>query len=362
MKNLYGTELLKELCAIIAPSGAELPVANAIISILEDTSAVITRDNVGNVVAIKKGNGKSDVKIMVSAHMDEVGFLVTGIDADGRLSFANAGGIDNSVLGARAVKLMSKKGIINGVISAKPVHLLTPAERTQTPRADELRIDIGASSREDAEEYVSIGTVGTFASDFIRFGDGKMLKGKAIDDRFGCAVMCDIIRETEGKTFDFDVYFAFTTREEIGFSGILTTTERIAPDISLVLESTAVADLADVPSHSRVAYTGEGPAISFMDRGTVYHKSVYDFLLRTAKENRIKAQPKRFVSGGNDAAYIHSALDGTATAAISIPTRYLHSASCVIAEEDYFSTKDLILAIMKSDPKELSEVAKGGKK
>ncbi|MBR5453482.1 MAG: M42 family peptidase [Clostridia bacterium] len=362
MKNLYGTELLKELCDIIAPSGAELPVAEAIIDIIKDTSVEISCDKVGNVVALKKGNGKSDIKIMVSAHMDEVGFLITGIDADGRLSFANAGGIDPSVLGARAVKLLSKNGVINGVMSAKPVHLLSPAERTKVSCADDLRIDIGASSREDAEKYISIGAVGTFASDFTRFGDSKMLKGKAIDDRFGCAIMCDIIREYDSVSFDYDVYFAFTTREEIGFSGILTTTERIAPDISLVLESTAVADLADVPEHSRVAYTGEGPAVSFMDRSTVYHSSVYDFVLKTAKENGIKAQPKRFVSGGNDAAYIHSALEGTATAAISIPTRYLHSASCVIAEEDYFSTKDLILAIMKSDTKELSQVAKGGKR
>ena len=360
MKNLYGTELLRELCDIIAPSSAEAPVADAICDILKGTSVGITRDKVGNVVALKKGNGKSDLKIMVSAHMDEVGFIITGIDDDGRLSFATAGGIDGSVLGARAVKLISSNCIINGVISAKPIHLLSPDEKKTVSSANDLRIDIGAKSKEDAENFVSVGTVGTFASDFVRFGDGKMLRGKAIDDRFGCAVMCDIIRENDNTTFDCDVYFAFTTREEISFSGILATTEQISPDIALVLESTAVADLADVPHHSRVAYTGEGPAISFMDRGTIYQSAVYDFVLKTAKSNGIKAQPKRFVSGGNDAASVHSALGGIATAAISIPTRYLHSASCVIAEEDYYSTKDLILAIIKSDVIQLSEVAKGG--
>ena len=176
-----------------------------------------------------------------------------------------------------------------------------------------------------------------------------MLYGKAIDDRFGCALMCDIINETKGTSFDYDVYFAFTTREEIGYSGALVTSERIAPDLALVLESTAVADLASVPESSQVAHLGSGPAISFADRSTIYGEKVFNFVLDTAKAAGIKAQAKKFVSGGNDAGYIHSSGIGVVTSAISVPTRYLHSASCVIAKEDYFSTKSLIKTILESD-------------
>lgn len=349
MSKLNGIDLLKELCAIIAPSSAEAPVAEFIKKQVADSNVEITEDTVGNLVAYKKGNGKSDKKIMISAHMDEVGFTITGIDDDGRLSFSNVGGIDPSVIGGRAVVILGKSGILSGVISAIPIHLRSLEERKKLSPASELRIDIGAKDKADAKQNVSVGDVGTFRSEFTEFGDGNMLYGKAIDDRFGCALMCDIINESKDITFDYDVYFAFTTREEIGYSGALITSERIAPDLALVLESTAVADLANVPEASQVAHLSQGPAISFADRSTIYGEEIFNFILDTAKASNIKTQTKCFVSGGNDAGYVHSVGIGVVTAAISVPTRYLHSASCVIAKEDYFSTKALIKAIIESD-------------
>ena len=349
MNNLHGTDLLRELCEIVAPSSSESPIAEFIKKQILSSDVEITEDSVGNLVAIKKGNGNSDKKIMISAHMDEVGFSIDGIDDDGRLSFSNIGGIDPSVLGGRAVVILGNNGNINGVISGVPIHLRSPEDRKKLSPPNELRIDIGAIDKDDALKVVSIGAVGTFRSEFCEFGDGNMLYGRAIDDRFGCTLMCDIINETNGVSFDYDVYFAFTTREEIGYSGALITSERISPDLALVLESTAVADLASVPEASQVARLGQGPAVSFADRSTIYGEDVFKFVLNTARSSGIKAQAKRFVSGGNDANYIHSSNSGVVTAAISIPTRYLHSASCVIAKEDYFSTKSLIKAILESD-------------
>ncbi len=361
MKNIgenAGLGLLEKLCGIIAPTGCETNVSDYIEELLRETGGVtLTRDSVGNLYALKKGSGKSGLKIMVSAHMDEVGFYISGIDGDGLLSFSACGGITDSVLAGKAVIISDGNGgTISGVISAKPVHLLSAKERESYTPAPDLRIDIGASSGEDAEKYVKIGTAGSFDSDFTFFGDGTMICGRAIDDRIGCAIMCDIINDMKDRETDFDICFAFTTREEIGFSGALHAAEFIRPDLAIVLESTAVSDLAGVPASSKVAIAGNGPTVSFMDRGTIYRDEIFRFVLDTAEKLGIRMQPKRFVSGGNDAKYIHQTNGGTAALNISVPTRYLHSASCVIAKEDFHSAEKLVSALLDSDPKVISDL------
>ena len=346
-----GIELLKKLCQINAPTGREDMVAEFVKEQTDGLCEYIP-DRIGNLICLVKGENREDpVKIMVSAHMDEVGFMINSIDSDGYIKFTIDGGIDSKVLSGRSVVFFNDEYTVKGVIASKAIHSLSPAERKEALDADKLYVDIGANSEEEAKKLLDVGDYGTFDSDFVLFGENdKMMKCKAIDDRLGCAAMIEIMRELKesGKKLPFDVYFAFTTREEIGNSGALCAAQAIEPDYSIVLESTAVADIAGVPDNSKVARLGDGGAISLMDRSTIYDRFFVDLALDIAKKNGIKAQIKKYVSGGNDAGHIHQSGSGVKTLAISAPTRYLHSACCVAAVEDYFSIKDLTKAILEN--------------
>lgn len=354
MTEYSGIELLQKLCEINGPTGCEDRVASFIREQVKDACECHT-DRIGNLICLVKGGGngyKSEdpVKVMVSAHMDEVGFMIKSIDGDGYIKFQLDGGIDSKVLSGRSVELFGDEHTVKGVIASKAIHSLSLAERKEALDADRLYIDIGANSEEEVKALVDIGDYGTFDSDFVLFGENdRMMKSKAIDDRLGCAVMIDIIRELKEskKVLPYDVYFAFTTREEIGNSGALCAANTVAPDYSIVLESTAVADIAGVPENSKVATLGDGGAISLMDRSTIYSRELVDLALELANKNGIKAQIKKYVSGGNDAGHIHKSRGGVKTLAISAPTRYLHSACCVAAVEDYFSIKALVSTILE---------------
>ncbi len=336
---------LRSLSQIHGPSGYEFRVADAIKKELEDLPCEVLCDRIGNVIATVKGKD-SKKKLMISAHMDEVGFMINRIDDDGYLHFSCVGGIDDRVLCSHRVVILTDSGDVKGVITSKPIHLQTAKERAEATPKDKMYIDIGAADKEDAEKYVKIGDFGTFDSDFVEFGkDNKNVKSKALDDRLGCTIMIELIRELEKKNLDFDVCFAFSTREELGLSGATVAANIIAPDLAIVLETTAIADIADVPESTRVAKVGDGGVLSIADRGTIYNKEFFSLALDTAKKNGIKCQVKKFVSGGNDAAHIHKSGAGVRCIALSAPTRYLHSATCVIDKGDMFAMKDLVLAI-----------------
>ena len=355
MKKYNGTELLRELCEINGPSGFEYKVAEFIKAQTEGLCEYIP-DRTGNLICLVRGGGEgydaqSPKKIMISAHMDEVGFIIKRIGDDGYVHFILDGGIDAKVLSARSVTLFNEENTIKGVIASKPIHALSPEERKEAIGADKLFIDVGADSADEVKQYVSVGDFGTFDSDFVTFGEnGRMIKGKAIDDRLGCAVMIEAMRELAEKKdkLSADIYFAFTTREELGNSGAQTVANMIEPDYSIVLETTAIADIAGVPENSRVSEVGKGGTISLMDRSTIYGRESVDFALDLAKREGIPAQVKKYVSGGNDAGHIHKSGKGVKTLAISAPTRYLHSACCVASLDDYDSIKALVLAIVRN--------------
>lgn len=355
MTNYSGKELLKALCEINGPTGFEYQVAEFIKEETKDLCEFIP-DRTGNLICKVSGGGEGyDVinpkKIMISAHMDEVGFIIKRIDDDGYVHFILDGGINSKVMSARGVTLFNEENIVKGVIASKPIHSLSPEERKEALPADKLFIDIGATSGDEVRKYVNVGDFGTFDSDLVVFGEeGKMIKGKAIDDRLGCAAMIEVMRElkTKGDKLPFDLYFAFTTREEIGNSGAQTVAQMIEPDYSIVLETTAIADIVGVPENSRVAEVGKGGAISLMDRSTIYGREFVDFAMNLSKYENIPAQIKRYVSGGNDAGHIHKSGKGVKTLAISAPTRYLHSACCVASLDDYDSIKALVLALLRN--------------
>lgn len=350
-------ELLRELCLAFGPTGCEDNVAEMIRLRVSQFNIAdqITYDRMGNLIVYVRGGGEgydseNPRKIMISAHMDEVGFMVNEITDDGYIKFAPLGGIAPRVLCGRGVTLGDENNRIRGVIASKAIHLQSSEDRKNATPVDKMYIDIGAKDKEEAKKYVRIGDYGTFDSDFVLFGSGdKMVKCKAIDDRLGCAVMVNILERfaESGKRLPHDIYFCFTVREEIGYSGAGTAANLIAPDFAIVLESTAIADLPDVPEAARAAVLGEGGVISLADRATIYDRAFVDFALATASQRGIPAQIKKYVSGGNDAGHIHKSGKGVRSLALSAPTRYLHSASCVASLNDYFSIEELLMAMLE---------------
>lgn len=346
-----GFALLEKLCGLFGPSGCEDPVAREIISNIEGCYDSLIPNRTLGVIAKICGNGKSTKKIMFSSHMDEVGFMIKSISDDGTLKVASMCGSDTRVMAGRRV-LISRDGekCVRGVFAVKPVHLVKADDRDSSLPLDELYIDIGAADKEEAEKHVSVGDYATFESDYVTFGeDNRMIKAKAIDDRAGCAIMCDLMKELYPvkDTIPFDMYFAFTCREELGISGARGAAHLIDPTHALIFESTAVGDIGGTAPHRCVAKQGDGPAISLMDRGTIYDKELTELVLSTGKEENIPCQIKQYVSGGNDAMHIHKSRAGVRCAVMSIPSRYIHTASNVIRAEDYVSTYRLALATIK---------------
>ena len=346
-------ELISALSMLFGPTGAEGDVADCIEKMLPELCDSFCRDRMGNVIALVRTGDKTRAdrrRIMLSAHMDEVGIMISEICDDGLCRFDTVGGINVSVLEGRKVTLKGKCGYVTGVVASKAIHHKKRSERNKPTPKDKLYIDIGARDREDALTHVGIGTLGTFESEFYTFGkDGALMKGKALDDRMGCAALLEVMESLRREHCDapLDLYFCFTVREEIGLSGAKVVAQRIRPELAIVLESTAIADLPNVDESGRVANIGHGGAISLMDRSTIYSREFTDFALRVAKQCGIPAQVKRYVSGGNDAGSIHKTGTGVRTLALSVPTRYLHSPACVASLSDYRSVRDLTEAMIR---------------
>lgn len=330
---------IKTLCLLNGASGRESAVRDYIISRIDGFCEYRT-DALGNLIAFKKGRKTPKNKIMLDSHMDEVGVIVTHITDDGFIKFGCVGGIDGKVMLGR--RFVFESGCV-GVVGVKPIHLLKGDERTKIPSEDELYIDIGAASGEDAAKKVKIGETGVFLSDFVRFGDGK-IKSKALDDRAGCAVLIDIIR----SDIEYDAYFTFSVQEEIGARGAAAASFSVAPDCAIVLETTTAADIPGVPNEKSVCRLGEGAAVSFMDRSTLYDREMYSAAFKTAGEKGIRIQPKTLIAGGNNSGTIHKSGSGVKTLALNIPCRYLHSPSCVCDINDIKAVRSLAKALIST--------------
>ena len=310
-------------------------------TLVSDDADEIIVDSIGNLIALKKGTGKQNKKVMISAHMDEVGLIISKISDDGFLKFKSVGGIDPRVMISKKVKI-GEKGL-SGVIGAKAIHLQKKSERESVPKEEDLYIDIGAKSKEDAENDVSLGDFCAFDSSFQEFGDGR-IKAKALDDRVGCAVMMELFKEAP---YPFDLYAVFTVQEEVGCRGARVAASRIAPDVAIVLEGTTCSDVHGTDEKDYSTELGKGPALSILDRSTYYDKDLTQAIYKCAKTHKIPVQFKKTATGGNDAAVIHLSNGGVKTAAVSVPARYIHSASSVIAKTDVDAMKTLITTFLR---------------
>lgn len=317
--------LLNTLCCLSGVSGREEAVRNYILDTLSsyDTEKKVTVDPMGNVICRLVGEKRPTKQLMLAAHMDEVGLIITAITHDGFLKFETVGGIDDAVLYGKRVKI----GETMGVIGCKAIHLCTKDEAEKIPAKKDLLIDIGVTA-DIAKTLVKPGDVAVFDAPFTTLQ--SLVMGRAIDDRIGCALL---LKLAEKKPL-YDFTLVFTVQEEVGTRGAGPATFAVAPDISLVVETTTAADVADVKGDQRVCAVGNGPVVSFMDKGTLYDAQLYEQIRSIADKNNIPNQTKSVVAGGNDARTIQSTACGCRVGAVSVPCRYLHSSSCVCSLED----------------------------
>ncbi|MDY0234502.1 MAG: M42 family metallopeptidase [Gudongella sp.] len=331
--------LLKKLTEASGLSGNEKEVRDIIINEIKAYVDDIKTDKIGNLIVHKKGKNAGK-KLMIAAHMDEIGLLVKDIDSKGLLKFMTVGGIDKRILVSKVVYVGEKK--IPGVIGAKPIHLQKKDESSKVLDLDELYIDIGAKSLEDAEKYVKVGDYVSFATEYEEFGDG-FIKTKAIDDRVGCALLIDLIK----SDLDVEFYGAFTVMEEVGLVGAGPAAYSIEPDYALILEGTLCYEMPELESHLIPTKLGGGPAISIIDRTTIYNAPFREWIVKIAEKNNIPFQYRKTNMGGNDSGRIHTSGAGCITAGISVPTRYIHSPSSVMSKKDYDNSLVLLRAILE---------------
>lgn len=315
---------LKQLCMLDAPSGNENAVRDFLLEKISG-SAECSVDPLGNIIGEKKGDKTPAHKILLAAHMDEVGLMITHICSDGTLKFACAGGI----LAQALTGIRVRKGKLTGVIGTKAVHRLSPEDKKKMPPLEELFIDIGALSREEAEKLVCPGDYMCFVTEPAMPSDNIFL-AKAVDDRAGCAALLDMILSPSA----YDFSFAFTVQEEVGTRGAKTAAYTVNPEYAIVLEATTAADIPGTEESKQVCKLGSGAAVAYMDKSTVYCRELVDAALKIAACSGIPCQLKSVVAGGNDSGAIHLSRGGVKTIAVSVPCRYLHSPSCMINLQD----------------------------
>jgi len=336
--------LLKSLSELNGTSGNEGLVRDFLRQHLEPFIETMNVDKMGNLIATKNGH-LSGPRVMISAHMDEVALMIMEITSDGFLKFEPVGGIDPRILIAKPVQM---NGSLVGVIGAKAIHLQKRSERQKALSFEQLYIDIGAKSKEDAASKVKLGDYAYFMTKCEPFGEG-FHKGKAFDDRVGCAILVDLLK----KNYDFPLIAAFTVQEEVGFRGAKVAAYHVAPDFAIVIEGTVAADVADREEEGWVTELGKGPACSLMDRTTLFNPKLIQWVTDIARQKGIPLQFRRGSSGGNDAGSIHVSKAGIPTIVLSVPCRYIHSFASVISETDYTACLNLVDELLKDLPRKL---------
>lgn len=336
--------ILKQLAEAIGPSGAETEVRQIVIKLVEKYVDELITDTMGNVFAIKYGTApQADrLRVMVDAHMDEVGLMVNGYGSDGTLKVAPIGGLDDRILLGKRVLVGEKK--LPGIIGGVPVHL---APGSSVVKLKDMRVDIGASKKESAESKAPLGTRIAFDSEFMDLG--KTVRCKAFDDRVGCAVLVHLLQDE--ARYPFDLIGAFTVQEEVGLRGAKVAAQRFEPHLAFALEGTICDDLPKEDDTSPTTVLGGGPALSGLDRMAIYDRRLNDLLINTAEDLGIPWQMKQPGLGATDAGSINTAGAGVPVAAVSVPCRYIHSPNAILSKQDYKN----VISLMKETLARLDE-------
>ena len=340
-------ELLKQLTEAVGVPGDEAEVRTLIRDLIVDLVDEWRVDALGNILAVKKGTGESDLRVMVDAHMDEVGVIIDEISSDGTLKFSNLGGISGLTLAGQVMQIGRKK--VRGVIGLKPVHLLSARDRRKIPTSSSLVIDIGAKDKGSAGRKVKVGDRATFWSEYVEFGEdndfGRTAVCKALDNRAACAALIELLRKDR---YPFDLHAAFTTQEEVGLRGAKVAAYAIKPDVGIVLECTPAYDLPnDLDIGSNTAL-GQGPALYVMDSQTIQDPRLVRHIMQAGDANSIPYQIRRPGGGGTNTGNIQRSDLGCSAATIGLPERYAHTASSMINLRDYKNYIQLADAALRS--------------
>jgi endoglucanase len=338
---------LRQLSEAVGVSGKEGAVRKIVLEAIKDHVTDIRIDALGSITAVKKGSGKTSLRVMLAAHMDEIGLMITGYESSGLLRFTNVGGIDERILPGLRVKIGDKP--IPGTILWAPIHKTQGQENTV--KIKDLRIDIGASNKDEASGKVKLGDRVAFDSRYMEIGD-QMLRGKAFDDRVGCSLLIDVL---QGGPYPVDVLAAFTVQEEIGLRGARVAAQMFNPDVAFALEGTTANDFPNPLANpdddlepNPVCRLGAGPVLTAMDSSLITDPRILGFLRKTAQDNNIPYQLKTLPGGGTDAGAIHLANAGVPSGVVSMPCRYIHSPQAYLRRDDYTNTLRLIQAVLNN--------------
>jgi putative aminopeptidase FrvX len=334
--------ILQELSDAIGVSGHEDAVRKILADAVRDHVDELRSDTIGNLFAVKKPRGQGNgLKVMLAAHMDEVGFMIMGADSSGGLRFRSIGGVDDRILPGKVLLVGPDK--LPGVIGVKPVHLLKGSEGDQVLKMDSLVIDIGAGSKDEAEKLVQPGQIAAFATRYNK--TGRTVTGKAFDDRAGCAVLVELLR---GARFPFELHGVFTVQEEVGLRGARVAASAVEPNIAFALDATASDDLPKEKDISPNTEMGRGPAIYLMDRSLVADRRLVDHLVATAEKLGIPYQFRQpTVTGGTDAGAIGQSKTGVPSLPVSVPCRYIHAPVARLSLDDFENTVTLMRESLK---------------
>jgi endoglucanase len=335
-------ELLKRLSEAAGVPGREESVREIVMAELKALADEVRTDVLGNVIALRKGQGP---KVMLAAHMDEIGFLVSHVDEKtGFLKIDPLGGFDPRVLLAKRVVVHTESGDLIGVIGSKPVHLLTEEERKKAPELKDLFIDLGLPA-EEVKERVQVGDFVTLRQEFVEMGE--LVCGKALDDRVGLYVMIEVLRRLKGKELRAEIYAVATTQEEVGIRGARVSSYGISPEVGIALDVTIASDVPGAQEAEHVTKLGKGVAIKIKDSASISNPKLVRFLKQLAQERRIPYQLEILPRGGTDAGALQLTKEGVAAVTISIPTRYVHSVVESAHKRDIEAAIELVAAFLE---------------
>ena len=332
-------KLLNQVCTTPGAPGFEQKIRELVLKEIKPLVDEVQLDNMGNVYAIKKGKDSSK-RVMIGAHMDEIGFIVTHIDENGFIRFHTLGGFDPKTLTAQRVLIHGKKDII-GVMAAKPIHVMSPEERNKITKTSDFFIDTGLSKKE-VEKWIKIGDPITRERSFIEMGN--CVNCKSLDNRLAVYVLIETLRKLKNiKNIPYDIYGVFTVQEEVGIRGANVAAMRINPDFGFGLDTTIAYDLPGAAPHEKITSLGQGTAIKIMDASTICDYRMVDYMKKTAEKYKIKWQPEILTAGGTDTAGIQRMTEGGSIAgAISIPTRHLHQVIEMADKNDIKNSIELL--------------------
>lgn len=332
---MINVELLKRICEVPGAPGFEQPIRELVLKELDGLADKVSVDNMGNVIAFRKG--KTDKRVMIAAHMDEIGFIVTHIDDKGFVRFNTLGGFDPKTLTAQRVIVHGRKALI-GVMGSKPVHMMSPEERNKVVQTHEYFIDLGLK-KEEVIKYVSVGDPITRDRELIEMGE--CVNCKSIDNRVSVFILLEALREL--KESPFDVYGVFTVQEEVGIRGASVAAHHIEPHFGFGLDTTIAFDVPGSQPHEQVTRLGEGTAIKIMDSSTICDYRMVNYMKQTAEKHKIKWQPEILAGGGTDTAGVQRmGKNGAIAGAVSIPTRHIHQVIEMAHKEDIRASIDLL--------------------